>query len=172
MIVAFDNAVLTLAFKPDARPPLDTATGQPVARCRDRIEHLFGTLVHGSGTIVIPTPALAEMLIGAGDIGPQALNYLRTDALFRISSFDERAAIEAATQLRLFLAEVGKSNAGSTWPKVRYDHQIVAIAKVEGASVLYTDDVRLRNYAQRAGLGTLGIAELPLPPEPAPDLFD
>jgi hypothetical protein len=50
---------------------------------------------------------------------------------------------------------------------VKFDRQIVAIARTEGAQVIYSDDADLRRFARAAGIDVVGIADLPLPPESA-----
>ena len=46
---------------------------------------------------------------------------------------------------------------------MKFDRQIVAIAKVNGASILYTEDRGVRSFAEESGLTVFGIADLPLP---------
>ena len=54
---------------------------------------------------------------------------------------------------------------GATRGKVKFDRQIVAIAKVEGAHTIYTDDDDVVGYASQVGLKARRTAELELPPE-------
>ena len=42
---------------------------------------------------------------------------------------------------------------------------IVAIASVERATAVYSDDEELRSYAREAGMEAYRLAELSLPPE-------
>lgn len=58
-----------------------------------------------------------------------------------------------------------------TWAKIKYDRQIVAIAKVAGASVIYSDDKEIFKLGQKVGLTVLRIADLPLPPTDAQGRF-
>ena len=58
-----------------------------------------------------------------------------------------------------------RKKAAATWAKIKFDHQIVAIAKVNGATAIYSDDQDLRTFAQQAGLQVVGLADLPLPPK-------
>ena len=64
----------------------------------------------------------------------------------------------------------GDSGTGS-WAKTKFDHQIVAIGKVEGADTIYTDDKDLGKVAAKLGLKVVTLADLPLPPSKTP-LFD
>lgn len=68
--------------------------------------------------------------------------------------------------------ERGRSATAATHAKLKYDRQIVAIAKVEGARLLYTDDRDQRAFAEKHGLTVRGLADLPLPDSNAQhDLF-
>lgn len=52
----------------------------------------------------------------------------------------------------------------ATWAKVKFDRQIVAIAKVFNATMIYTDDSDVRALAAAENIPVTGVAELPLPP--------
>ena len=68
-MVLFDATALSLLLHPGAKPPNDS-TGNPVSRARERIELLVQTLDEKKAKIIIPTPALAELLVIAGPAGP------------------------------------------------------------------------------------------------------
>lgn len=70
MIVTLDASVLIFFFEKDAPAPTDPETGKPLDRCYDRVNHLIAEIAANSGKIVIPTPALAEVLVMAGDAAP------------------------------------------------------------------------------------------------------
>jgi len=95
-MVVFDATALLLFLDPDAKPPLDPTTGSPTARCKERIDHLTSVLDARKDKIVIPTPVLSEVLVRAGDAGPEYLDILNRVACFRIAPFDQRAAVEVA----------------------------------------------------------------------------
>jgi hypothetical protein len=124
--------------------------------------------------IIVATPALSEIMIRSGvDAGQQYLGLMARARVFKISSFDIRAAIEVAImQGHILAGEHGKSATAATHAKLKYDRQIVAIAKVEGAQTLYTDDGDQRTFAERHGLAVRGLADLPVPDTAAQhDLF-
>lgn len=56
-----------------------------------------------------------------------------------------------------------KSGATGTWVKVKFDRQIVAIAKVAGATKIYSEDADVRAIAIREGLEGLGISDINIP---------
>ena len=57
-----------------------------------------------------------------------------------------------------------KANPGA-WQKIKVDWQIVAIAKVENVSTIYSDDPDVKSFAETANLNCVSLPELPLPPE-------
>lgn len=159
MTAAFDASVLIYIFDDRAKPPLDPTTGQPVTLCKERVDYLLETLQRDGVTIVVPTPALAEVLVRAQEGAPERLRIMSTSRHFRIASFDERAAIEFAA---IQAARDGSKKSGVPRSKAKFDDQIVAIAAVAGAAIIYSDDPDIKRLA--AGrMEVKGIAELPLP---------
>jgi predicted nucleic acid-binding protein len=164
LIVALDATVLIYLFTPHASPPNDPATGKPVERCEARVRHLLSSLQNQNAKIIIPTPALAEVLVRAEKAAPEYLRELGGSRHFRLVSFDVRAAIEfAATQAR-------RQSAGARSPqpraKAKFDDQIIAIAAIERATTIYSDDGDLGRLAE-GRFDVVGISELALPPEAA-----
>ena len=58
------------------------------------------------------------------------------------------------------------------WAKVRFDRQIVAIAKVNGVGIIYSTDKDVRKLAVKEGLKAVTLSEPPLPPEQPGNLFE
>jgi hypothetical protein len=165
-MIVFDASVLLLLLNPETSPPKDAATGYPVARCKDRIEYLIAQLSKQREKIIIPTPALSEALIKAGEAAPQYLDIMRNSRFFQVSPFGTTAAVEAAELMRHRIAKFGtlKGDSLDSRAKVKFDHQIVAIARVTRATSIYTDDARLQHLATSLGITSKGMASLPLPP--------
>lgn len=163
MIVVFDASALIFLFERNANPPLDPDTRKPVDRCADRIKHLIATLQQEKAKIIVPTPALGEILVRAGNAAPEWLRILSRSAHFRIAAFDERAAVEFAAAQASRMSGKGKST-GVSRAKAKFDDQIVAIAAVEGADTIYSDDGDIRKLAG-SRFEVKGIADLALPPE-------
>jgi predicted nucleic acid-binding protein len=137
-----------------------------------RILHLIDTLDKQRDVIIVPTPALSETLIGAGDAAPKYLDVLNRTSRLRIASFGSRAAVEAAARHREALREGDKKEGSESWAKVKFDRQIVAIAKVEGAERIYSNDDDIRRYGKADGVQVIRLEDLEYPPEKTPDLFD
>ena len=165
-MVVFDATILLPILWPDVPAPIDAATNKPVERFRERIDYLVQRLEKDRSKIIIPTPVLSEILVRSGSAGPEYLSQIKSSAVFRIVPFDERAAVEVAAMTREAINGGDKRGRGEgTWSKIKYDRQIIAIAKVEGASVIYSDDKGIWKYGSDAGLSVLRTADLPLPPE-------
>ncbi|MEI9409153.1 type II toxin-antitoxin system VapC family toxin [Mesorhizobium salmacidum] len=170
MIVAFDASTLIYLFDDKAAAPSDQSSGKVVDRCRDRIEHLIETLANARAKIIIPTPALAEVLVRAQEGAPERLRILKSSKYFKIVPFDERAAVEFAA-IQTVRQATGTRSTTSPRAKAKFDDQIVAIAVVEGATELYSDDSDISKLAG-SRMKVLGMTDLPLPPEDAQtDIF-
>jgi hypothetical protein len=158
-MVVFDASILLFLF--------DENTSSSVPRARERVEYLIDSLTEAGEKIIIPTPALSECLVYAGPAGPDYLSILGRQSSFRVASFDERAAVEAA--VRTYQARQrghrkgGNPEASKT--KIKFDRQIVAIATVESATAVYSDDADVIGYAREAGMEAFRLSDLPVPPE-------
>jgi len=169
-MVVFDNTFLTLLLHPKARPPLDPSTGRRVDRLDERIELLIMTLDEDGETVIIPTPVITEFLVLANKDGPRYLSHLDSNRLFRVEPFDQKAAVELAA-LHLDVRASGGGRRGDqegTYAKITFDRQIVAIAKVNSAHTIYSDDEGVKKFAERYGIFVVRTWELPLPQERHP----
>ena len=143
----------------------------PVDRARERVEH-FITELASTDTMIIPTPVLAEVLVRAEEGGPGLLATIGGLARMKVRPFGERAAIETAHMTReAVIAGDKKSGSTEAWQKVKVDRQVVAVARVEGASRIYADDRGLVAFAKRLGMDVISTWDLPYPPPQQQDLF-
>ena len=165
-MVVFDATTLLYLFDPEAKAPTDPETGNPVTRVKERIEFLVSGLEKRKEKIVVPTPALSELLVRAGDAGAEYLDILSKTAAFKIVDFDQRAAVEVAAVIRESIEAGGKKGGSeSSWAKIKFDRQIISIAKVEGASTIYSDDGDIARFSKNSGITVVRVRDLPLPPE-------
>ena len=95
-MVGLDADFLSLLLHPNPRIPLDPSTGKPVERAKERVKHFIATLEKTREKIIIPTPALSEVLVLATDRASEYLTELTTSYGFEIAPFDQVAAVEAA----------------------------------------------------------------------------
>ncbi|MET4798207.1 hypothetical protein [Bradyrhizobium sp. LB11.1] len=165
-MVVIDSTNLLLMLRPDTRVP-GGANGKPIDRAKERIDYLISRLSKARSKIIIPTPALGEALVRAGAAASQQIvDELQKYAVFSIEPFDTRAALEVAAMSRAALAKGNKkANSTAPWQKVKFDRQIVAIAKVHGATEIYSDDGDIAALGVHAKIKVIGLADLPLPPE-------
>jgi PIN domain len=167
-MVVIDSTNLLLLLRPGTPVPKG-ADGAPITRAQDRIQYLVHRLSKDKSKIIIPTPALSEALVAAGPEASQKIvEDLQNYAVFAIEPFDTRAALEAAAMLRTAMANGNKrGNSKAPWQKVKVDRQIVAIAKVHGATEIYSDDGDVATLGSLAKINVIRLSDLPLPPEKA-----
>jgi len=168
-MVVFDSSVLLLVLDPNAKAPNDPDTGKPLEKAAERIRYLIENLSTAKEKIIIPAPVLSEVLVYADDAFQPYLDTLNEQSVFRIAPFDQKAAMEAALTLRDAIRRGGHrvdtTGPDATKGKIKFDRQIVAVAKAEKAHTIYSDDADIHGYAKQAGLKAYRTAELDLPPE-------
>ena len=126
-----------------------------------RIEHL----VKGSVVVICPTPVIAEFLVGADATASSWLAALERKSNFKAADFNRRAATQCAeTEKTIRGKKTGKrGNSKKDWQAVKIDRQIIAIAKINGAQLLISNDQGLKAAASEVGLTCCAMEELPLP---------
>lgn len=160
-----------MIINPATSPPDDPATRQPVTRCEERIG-LFLEALRPTDTLIVATPVLAEVLVRAGAGAPEVLAEIATAARIKVRPFGQKAAVELAI-MTLDAIRAGDKRGGSdqAWQKVKFDRQIAAVARSEGAELLFADDLGLVRFAQLLGMNVQSTWNLPLPHQSQPDLF-
>ena len=111
MAVLFDASFLIPLL--DAKVKLG---GTPDAK----LAHLLITLEKAREKILIPTPALSEVLVNADEAAPQYLEFLNKTRVFEIVPFDQLAAVEVAESMRIAKQQGNKrGGTNSTWRVAR-----------------------------------------------------
>jgi predicted nucleic acid-binding protein len=161
-MVLADATLMLLLIRPDTPVPGDSK-GVPPDRVRERIEYLINNLENDNTKILVPTPVLSEILIRSKPGAAAIIEKLSKYAVFEICPFDTLAAIELAEMAK---HELGKKrpNDATTYAKIKFDRQIVAIAKVKKVKTIYSDDGDVHALAKRAGIVAVRIRDLPVPP--------
>lgn len=163
MIAAIDNTFLTLLLNPAAVATPNPATGQPIPHCKQRIEALVDDLSRQNGTLLIPTPALAEALC-VSEAAEAYVEALQQYSAVELAAFDGKAAYELGRVVREARANGDKrSGQGGTWQHVKMDRTIVAIAVSRSVDCFYSDDERQKEFARLAGLEVKSTWDLALP---------
>ena len=150
MAVVFDASILIDLFN-------KKLTGDR----RARLDHLIESLKKQRTKVLIPTPALAELLVKAGKARERYLTELTNGSSFSIESFDQRAAIECALLVEDAWARGQKGKVTHT--KFKFDWQIVAIAASRNATAIYSDDPDISNAAARVRIPVHRTESLPIP---------
>lgn len=168
-MIAFDTTVLSLLFVPEASS-YSTREKKPIKHSKERIEALVNRIAKSGEAIIIPTPALSEMLV---KIPPEQINpllaTLNGSPWFRVESFDSMAAVELATRTAQALASGDKREGlQADWTKVKFDRQIVAIAIVNGANEIISDDLDVAAIGARWNFKVTSVEDLPIPADQAP----
>jgi predicted nucleic acid-binding protein len=157
VMVVVDATILLLMLRPESPVPAGPK-GVQIDRPIERIAALVDQLQKSRTKIVIPAPALSEVLVRAGAAASQEIvERLQKYSVFQIEPFEARAAIEVAAMTRRAMGRgTKKENPDATWAKLKYDRQIVAIAKVVGATVIYSDDSDVRTIAAEVNIPVIG----------------
>jgi hypothetical protein len=165
-MVVFDAGFLLMLMDPSIQQiPRDPVTGESIEDGAKRVEFLVNTLSKEKQKIIVPTPALSEVLVRANEARNACMEYLRKSKMIRVEPFCQLAAYEVALMTKKAIDRGDKKEGlTDTWNKVKYDRQILAIALVHGATALYTWDNSLINLANNAGMKAVSIGSLPLPP--------
>jgi predicted nucleic acid-binding protein len=168
-MVVIDATMLMLLFRANVPARITDSKGRKIDYVKERLEYLVKTLEASKSKIIIPSPVLSELLVRAtAQETQQIIEQVNKHAVFRIEPFETRAAIELAVMTRPALnAGDKRSGSGAPWAKIKFDRQITAIARVAQATVIYTDDENLAAAARVLSITTIGLGDLPLPPDTA-----
>lgn len=129
-----------------------------------RARYLLACAEKAHAQVIIPMPALAEYLVRADTASLPFLDQMERKAYIRMAPFDRAAAFECAQMGAAALGRADKRDGlKDSWQKVKVDRQIVAIAKVVGATLIVSSDEGVRTHAMRVGLHAMTIQELPFP---------
>lgn len=165
-MVVMDATTLMLLFHPTADGPIDETTGERVTNCKERVELLVQNLSEVGIKIMVPTPVLSEILVTVKADKARILSEIAHSYAFKIQSFDTLAAVELSELVDPDLQSQRELTAGETKAKLKFDLQIIAMAKVAGVKTIYSDDRGLGKKALANGIAVVRTCELPLPPEP------
>ena len=173
-MIALDTNSLSLLFVPGATVSM-AGTTQAVFLAKERLEALVSRIADTHDKILIPTPVLSEMMVKM--TLPQInllLELLNKSAWFQVEAFDTAAAVELGTRTAAAIAAGDKREGiDAPWNKVRFDRQIVAIAKVAQATEIISDDSGVRSVGERWGIRVTSVADLPVPDEfKPPPIFE
>ncbi|YCH28992.1 PIN domain-containing protein [Erwinia sp. D4-22] len=133
-----------------------------------RAKALLEHIERNGGTIVIPTPVLAEYLLGIdGEKNKHAqVAQIYSMNCFEIIPFEELAAIECSLlpSLQEFKQFAKQIDSNQTANKIRFDRQIIAIAKANGITEVWSCDGEVIKKGREVGIEVRSIEEMrPMP---------
>ncbi|MFL6373344.1 MAG: hypothetical protein ACJ73D_01635 [Pyrinomonadaceae bacterium] len=151
-----------------SRAPNDPRTGEPIDRLEDRISDVVAEWQGHNEKVIIPTPVLSEFLVLAADDASDYLDEIDSSTHFVVRAFDTKAAVELSA---MYLAERSqmsntakkKDTQADTKAKMKFDRQIVAIAKANRATAIYSDDDGVAAFAERHNISVIRTWDLPAP---------
>lgn len=165
MIALFDTGFLYVLFDANAKIP-PARDMKPIARGRERVEYLVHSLTEARSTkVILPAPALSEFMLLAHEDWAGYLALIRKTSVFQIAGFDVPESVELVEHW--FRHGDGKRlryGTQQTWAKLKYDRQIVAIAKTNRVDLVYSTDNDIHKLCMEAGIKSMGIEDLPMPP--------
>ena len=124
---------------------------------------LFENLIKQKKIIIaIPTPVITELF--SGPVKKVSNEVLGKN--IKVLPFDYRASIECAD---IFGYKNKQKEPEGSKAKIKFDCQIIAIAKANNITTIYTDDEQLTKRAKKLGIEVISSEELPL--EAQPSLF-
>lgn len=144
------------------------ANGQIISNVDLRSKALIDLIELNKGVILIPTPVLAEYLLGIErEMHFQHVNLINSMKCFEISPFEEISAMECA--LLPTLKELRQmSKESCTANKIKFDRQIIAIAKATNADEVWTHDKGIYDKCKELNLSVKSFADI----EPIPEQFN
>ena len=168
MPVAIDTSVLLHLIKPDAPAANDPTTKKPIANAHERVQHLVSLLEKQKQKLIVPTPVLSEVMVREVHKVQEHLRLLKRYSCINVRDFDEMAAIELALMRKEAIEQGGeKKDLTGSREKIKFDRQIIAIAKVAGATAIYSCDEDIAKLGERYGIDVIHLAQIALPPEAA-----
>ena len=170
-MVVFDANFLAFLLQEDHPPIEHPRTKEKMGDMKRRIQHLLVGLQETKTKILIPTPALTEILTIFADKTGEIIRELEQSYGFEIVPFDTKSAIEAG-MFFYSARKQGDKRGGSqrAWQRVKFDRQIVSIAKAHGATGVYSTDGEVLEMARQLNMEGIDIWDLRDPPPEQEDL--
>jgi len=168
-IIVDTNILIALMKKNSPRANLLGEDGfTPVENLELRARALLDHIERSGGTIVIPTPVLAEYLLGIDGEKNKHSQIAQISSMncFEIISFEELAAIECSLlpSLHEFKQFAKQIDSNQTANKIRFDRQIISIAKANGINEIWSCDGEVIKKGREVGIEVKSIEEMmPIP---------
>lgn len=151
-IVCLDNNITAFALRNDAHPD----DGDKVKKARALLKHLD----EQKKIILLPAPVITECLVPVEvHVRP---NVLKVIDKFMIGAFDMKAAVKCAEMMHAITPaeKKFKEEKGITKSRLKFDFMIAAIAIVNGADCIYSEDEGMKKFCE-GHITVRGIPDIP-----------
>jgi predicted nucleic acid-binding protein len=128
---------------------------------RIKLDFLVKSLEKSRTKILIPTPSLTELLVGADKARSSYFQKINSTPVFAVEPFDKRAALECSILLEAAWSKSDQRKISHS--KFKFDWQIVSIAASRNATAIYSDDGDIERAARHASIPVYKTSDLPLP---------
>lgn len=163
-MIVVDTVFLVLMIDPDSSQDNGRA---------GKVRHFVDSLSKTNTVVMIPSPAITELVAGRAQKIEEVVETLRRLKGFTVQPFDEVIAIETGERIAFHQANLKPQDRAHHWKvTMKHDAMIAATAIVRGASELYTDDAGLGKYLAGSSVTLRLIDDLPAPPEDPQRRFD
>ena len=165
MKVIIDTNILMLDVEPQGTW-INPRDNTEVDNVHLRAKALKDYIEQIGGVIIIPTPVLAEYLVGIDkEKHIDHVNLISSMSCFELVSFDEIAAIECAKLPSLQELKQLIKSAESTSNKIKFDRQIISIAKANNVNEVWSHDKNVFKKCSDIGISIKSLADINPPPE-------
>lgn len=161
MRLVVDANVLMQILKEGGRNDLRCPrTGEVIDNPESRAEALLDLMTAKADRILIPSPALSEILVRVDPtLHREYLSIINSIACFDLVSFDALSAINCAQLVNS--AELKQlKDVEDDKKKISFDRQIIAITQAYNGDELWTHDVKMLKKAEAVGIVVKSLADV------------
>lgn len=145
---------------------IDPASTQNQNQRAERVRYFIRETSKSSEVIVIPAPALTELVAGRARRVEEIVETIRGFRVMEIQAFDTVIAIETGERIAGVQARIPEDQRLPGWKvAMKYDAMVASTALVRGARAIVTTDEGFGKYLEGTPVSILHIDDLPLPPE-------
>lgn len=160
MRLVVDANILMQILKVGGRNDLKCPrTGKLIDNPEGRAEALLDLMTVKADRILIPSPALSEILVRVDQhLHREYLAAINSTACFDLINFDAISAISCAQLVNS--AELKQLKGDSDRSKISFDRQIIAMTQAYGGDELWTHDKDMLKKAEAVGIVVKSLADM------------
>ena len=135
--------------------------GSAIEFVRERLLHF---IKENKAEVILPSPVYSELLMISTVTTELLDKYLGNNGRFIICPYDVRAARVHAEVEKPILRKDKRAGRNETMARLKFDRQILSIAKQNGVELIVTSDTGVISDSKRYDINTICVAEMDLPP--------